>query len=79
LTRYTEIGTNERHLGTENVPSGVPETSKEEEFTVVICADCGKKNVGHLYCERCGSDLYARNRRPERSLVSIFDRPLVIK
>lgn len=46
---------------------------------MVICADCGKKNVGHLYCERCGSDLYARNRRPERSLVSIFDRPLVIK
>lgn len=46
---------------------------------MIICPDCGKKNLAQLYCGKCGSDLYGRKRRPERSVRSIFDRPLVIK
>ncbi|MFO7318316.1 MAG: hypothetical protein LOD85_08005 [Clostridia bacterium] len=46
---------------------------------MIICKDCGKRNLGNLYCERCGGDLYARNRRPERTREGIFDRPLVLR
>lgn len=53
--------------------------TSEGELIMVICKDCGKRNLASLYCERCGSDLYARNRRPERTRLSIFDRPLVLR
>ncbi len=33
-----------------------------------ICRDCGHKNIGALYCVKCGSDLFAR-KRPERDGV----------
>lgn len=46
---------------------------------MVRCPDCGTRNIGNLYCTKCGGDLYAKHRRPERSFVSIFDRPLVLK
>ena len=46
---------------------------------MIICKDCGKRNLGNLYCERCGGDLYARNRRPERTREGIFDRPLGLR
>lgn len=46
---------------------------------MIICSDCGKKNLAQLYCVKCGNDLYGKKRRMERSFVSIFDRPLVVK
>lgn len=46
---------------------------------MVICKDCGQRNLGSLYCQKCGSDLYARNRRPERKRPSLFDGPLVLR
>lgn len=46
---------------------------------MVICHDCGQRNLGNLYCSRCGGDLYARNHRRERRFRSIFDRPLVLR
>lgn len=52
---------------------------KEGVLTVVICKDCGQRNLGSLYCQKCGSDLYARNRRPERKRPSLFDGPLVLR
>lgn len=46
---------------------------------MVICPDCGKRNLANLYCSKCGSDLYGKRHRPERSAKGIFDRPLVIR
>lgn len=76
---YTEIGTKEKTTGTRNDPVERPGNDKEEWLRMIICHDCGRKNLASLYCERCGADLYARNRRPERTRESIFDRPLVLR
>lgn len=45
---------------------------------MVICRDCGKKNLAYQYCEKCGGDLYARRRHPERR-PRILDGSLVLK
>lgn len=27
-----------------------------------LCRDCGHRNVGAIYCAKCGSELFARKR-----------------
>jgi len=29
-----------------------------------LCRDCGHKNIGAVYCAKCGSALYRRKARP---------------
>jgi len=32
-----------------------------------LCKDCGHKNIGAVYCAKCGSALYRRKTRPEKA------------
>jgi len=34
-----------------------------------LCKDCGHKNIGAIYCVKCGSALFRRKARPERESV----------
>lgn len=34
-----------------------------------LCKDCGHKNVGALYCVKCGNELFTRKRSPEKDSV----------
>lgn len=45
---------------------------------MIVCRDCGKKNLAYVYCKKCGGDLYARPRRPERR-VGILNGSLVLR
>ncbi|HHV54628.1 MAG TPA: hypothetical protein GXX55_04185 [Firmicutes bacterium] len=34
---------------------------------MVVCKDCGTRNVGAIYCRHCGASLYGkREPRPDR-------------
>jgi len=44
---------------------------------MIVCRDCGKKNLAYEYCEKCGGDLYAKHRRTERP--RLLDGSLVLK
>ncbi len=50
----------------------------KEAISVIVCRDCGKRNLAQEYCEKCGSNLYAKHRRTERR-VRILDGSLVLK
>ena len=45
---------------------------------MIVCRDCGRKNLAGEYCEKCGGDLFARHRRPERP-QRILDGSLILK
>lgn len=38
-----------------------------------LCKDCGYKNVGAIYCAKCGSALYSRKRseKSDDSMVTL--------
>lgn len=46
---------------------------------MVICRDCGKRNLATEYCDKCGNDLYAKNRRAERPVARLLDGSLILK
>jgi len=37
----------------------------KEWCSVELCRDCGHRNVGAIYCVKCGSALFRRKGRPE--------------
>ncbi|MGE5483017.1 MAG: hypothetical protein ACM3VX_08990 [Bacteroidota bacterium] len=45
---------------------------------MVVCKDCGTRNVGTVYCRHCGASLYVKRQpRPDRVtrlLVRLFSR-----
>jgi len=55
------------------------ENLRTEVCEMIICRDCGKRNLGHEYCEKCGSDLYSKNRRSERPSGRLLDGSLILK
>lgn len=38
-----------------------------------LCKDCGHRNVGAIFCAKCGSELYTRKqgRRQDDSMVAL--------
>lgn len=45
---------------------------------MIVCRDCGQKNLAGVYCKKCGGDLFARPRRSERR-QRILDGSLILK
>lgn len=45
--------------GPKNAPDG--KCTNYEVSVMLICPDCKQRNIGVIYCEKCGSQLYRKH------------------